>query len=178
MRLNICLAAVAATLVAATPAVGQQVSVNNATAKGTVLLPLSLSETQQLDFGTVIASTTVGADGNVVIDPATGARSFPAGNVIGVATYPGQRGLFQGAGTAGRSVLLTLTPPSVLTSGTNTLAVNSMSFDGCGAGCVSTSRTIDVTGAFTIGVGGDFEVLANQPNGLYSASYAVTADYQ
>ena len=178
MRLNICLAALAATLVAATPAVAQQVSVNNATAKGTVLLPLSLSETRQLDFGTVIASTVAGNDGNVVIDAATGARSFPNGNVIGVATYPGGRGVFQGAGTAGRSVLLTLAPPTLLTSGTNTLTVNSMSFDGCGAACVSTSRTIDPTGSFTVGVGGDFEVVANQPNGLYSASYSVTANYQ
>ena len=178
MRFNVSLAALAATLVAATPAFAQQVSVNNATAKGTVLLPLSLSETQQLDFGTVIASTVVGNDGNVVIDPATGARSFPQGNVLGVATYPGGRGIFQGAGTAGRSVLLTLSPPTLLTSGTNTLAVNSMSFDGCGAGCLSTSRTIDPSGAFTVGVGGDFQIPANQPNGLYSANYSVTADYQ
>jgi hypothetical protein len=177
MRKIICLAALAATA-AVTPAFAQQVTVNNATAKGTVLLPLSLSESQKLDFGTVIASTVVGNDGNVVIDPATGARSFPNGNVLGVATYPGQRGLFQGAGTVGRSVLLTLTPATVLTSGTNTLAVNSMSFDGCGPACVSTSRTIDPTGSFSIGVGGDFQVNANQPNGVYTGTYSVTADYQ
>jgi hypothetical protein len=176
MRYTLLVAALAATV--ATPALAQQAQVNNATAKGTVLLPLSLSETQKLDFGTVIASITVGADGNVVIDPATGARTFPQGNVVGVATYPGQRGLFQGAGTAGRTVLLTLTPATLLTSGTNTLTVNSMSFDGCGAGCVSTSRTIDPSGSFTVGVGGDFQIPANQPNGVYSASYMVTADYQ
>lgn len=180
MRFNIYLAAVAATFAVATPALAATVSVtvNNATAKGTVLLPLSLTESKQLDFGTVIANTTVGNDGNVVIDAATGARTFPAGNVLGVATYPGQRGVFQGAGTAGRTVSLTLSPPAVLTSGTNTLAVNSMSFDGCGAGCLSTTRLLDVNGTYTVGVGGDFEVVANQANGLYSASYSVTADYQ
>lgn len=175
MRLNICLAALAATLVAS-PALAQQASVNNATVKGTVLLPLSLSETKQLDFGTVIANTTAGNNGNVVIDAATGARTFPAGNVVGVATYPGSRGLFQGAGTVGRSVLLTLAAPTLLTSGTNTLTVNSMTFDGCT--CTSTSRTIDATGSFTVGVGGDFQIQANQPNGVYSATYSVTADYQ
>ena len=173
MRLNVCFAAIAATLVA-TPALAQQATVNNAVAKGTVLLPLSLSQTQPLDFGTVIASTT--AAGNVVIDAATGARSFPAGNVVGVATYPGSNGVFQGAGTVGRSVLLTLTPPALLTSGTNTLVVNSMTFDGCT--CTNTSRTIDSTGSFTAGVGGDFAIAANQPNGVYSATYSVTADYQ
>lgn len=173
MRLNVCFAAIAATLVA-TPALAQQATVNNATAKGTVLLPLSLSETKKLDFGTVIASTT--AAGNVVIDAATGARSFPAGNVVGVATYPGSNGQFQGAGTVGRSVLLTLTAPALLTSGTNTLVVNGMTFDGCT--CTSTSRTIDPTGSFTAGVGGDFAIAQNQPNGVYSATYSVTADYQ
>src|SRR6476646_1558468 len=177
MRFNICLAAVAATLVAS-PALAQQasVTVNNATAKGTVLLPLSLSETQKLDFGTVIASTT--ATGNVVVDPANGTRSFPAGNVVGVPTYPSKNGTFQGAGTPGRSVTLTMTPPSLLTSGLNTLVVNSMTFDGCAGGCTTTSRTIDVRGAFSVGVGGDFQIATGQASGLYSATYSVTADYQ
>jgi hypothetical protein len=178
MRNFVSLAALAATFAVATPAVAQQVDVNDATAKGTVLLPLSLSETEQLDFGTVIASTTLGADADVVIDPATGTRTISNTNVLGVATYPGGRGVFQGAGTAGRSVLLTLTAPALLTSGTNTLVVNSMSFDGCGPNCTNTSRTIDLTGAFTVGVGGSFLVAGKQANGLYTASYTVTADYQ
>ena len=176
MRFNIYLAAVAATVATATPAVAQQVTVNNATARGTVLLPLSLSETQVLDFGTVIASTTAGADGNVVIDAATGVRTFPQGNVLGVITDKGGRGIFKGAGTAGRTVLLSMVPPTLLSNGSTTLAVNSMTFDGCT--CTSTSRVIDLAGSFTIGVGGDFEVAANQQNGVYSANYSVTADYQ
>jgi hypothetical protein len=179
MRYTLLIAALAATTISASPAFAQQATatVNNATVKGTVLLPLTLSETQKLDFGTVIASTT-GA-GNVVIDAATGARSFPQGNVVGVPSYPGQNGSFQGAGTAGRTVALTLNAPVVLTSGTNTLAVNSMTFDGCAATCSSTTRTLDpVTGAFTVGVGGDFQIAQNQPNGVYSSTYTVTADYQ
>jgi hypothetical protein len=177
MRYTLLVAALAATTVAASPAFAQQATVNNAVAKGTVLLPLTLSQTQPLDFGTVIASTT--AAGNVVIDPATGARSFPAGNVVGVPSYPGQNGLFQGAGTAGRTVLLSMTPPAVLTSGTNSLTVTSMTFDGCASTCTSTTRVLDpVSGAFSVGVGGDFAIAQNQANGVYSATYSVTADYQ
>ena len=33
-------------------------------------------------------------------------------------------------------------------------------------------------GSFTVGVGGDFGIAANQPNGTYTALFQVTADYQ
>jgi hypothetical protein len=174
MRFNLGFAAVAATFVVATPAVAATATASvSATAKGTVLLPLTLTESQQLDFGTVIASPTTA--GNVIIDANTGARTV-GGGVVGVPAYPGQRGLFQGAGSANQVVLLNMTPPTVLTSGANSLAVTSMTFDT--AGGLSTTRTIDATGAFSIGVGGNFAIGANQPNGVYSASYTVTADYQ
>jgi hypothetical protein len=51
-----------------------------------------------------------------------------------------------------------------------------MTFDT--AGGLNTTRTIDSTGSFAIGVGGDFAIGANQPNGVYTANYTVTADYQ
>jgi hypothetical protein len=174
MRFYLGLAAAAATLVAATPALAATATATaSATAKGTVLLPLTLTESQSLDFGTVIASPTVA--GNVVINANNGSRTV-GGGVVGVPAYPGQRGIFQGAGSANQIVVLKMTPPAVLTSGTNSLTVNSMTFDTGGG--VNTTRTIDATGAFAIGVGGDFAIGANQPNGVYSASYTVTADYQ
>jgi hypothetical protein len=174
MRFYLGLAAAAATLVAATPALAATATATaSATAKGTVLLPLTLTESQSLDFGTVIASPTVA--GNVVINANNGSRTV-GGGVVGVPAYPGQRGIFQGAGSANQIVVLKMTPPAVLTSGTNSLTVNSMTFDTGGG--VNTTRTIDATGAFAIGVGGDFAIGANQPNGVYSANYTVTADYQ
>jgi hypothetical protein len=174
MRINFGLAALAATFVAATPALAATATATApATAKGTVLLPLTLTESQPLDFGTVIASPTVA--GNVVISADNGSRTV-GGGVVGVPAFPGERGIFQGAGSANQLVLLTLSPPVKLNSGTNSLNVNSMTFDTGGG--VSTTRTIDATGAFSIGVGGDFAIGANQPNGVYTANYTVTADYQ
>lgn len=172
MRYTLFIAALAATV--ATPALAATATATAAaTAKGTVLLPLTLTETQQLDFGTVIASPTVA--GNVTIDADTGARAV-GGGVVGVPNYPGARGLFQGAGSANQVVVLSLSAPAVLTSGANTLTVNSMTFDT--AGGLNTTRSIDSTGAFSVGVGGDFAIGANQANGVYTASYTVTADYQ
>jgi|SRR4051794_23117626 hypothetical protein len=183
MRFTVYLAAAAATLAVATPAVAQQATVTaNATAKGVVLLPLTLSKTSDLDFGTVIASTT--SAGSVVISADDGSRSV-TGGVVGVPNYPGGRALFQGAGTANQAVVLTLSAPSVLTSGANSITVNSMTFDSGAAsapdplsGNLVTSRTIDSTGAFAVGVGGDFAIAQSQANGLYTGAFSVTAEYQ
>jgi len=173
MRLNICLAALAASVAVATPAFAQSVTASaTAEARGLVLQPLTLTRVDDLDFGTVIASAVAGS---VTIDEDTGARSV-AGGVVGVPTAPGQRGLFAGAGTAGQQVDLTLTPPAgnILVSGANFLVVSSMVLDN---GNLLT-RTIDPTGAFQVGVGGTFAIAASQPNGLYAADFDLTAEYQ
>jgi hypothetical protein len=183
MRYFVGLAALAASLAAASPAAAQLVTATgNPTAKGVVVLPLTLSKTSDLDFGTVIASTTL--PGTVVISADDGSRSV-TGGVLGVSSYPGGRAVFQGAGTAGQDVLLTLQAPAVLNNGPATVTVNSMFFDTGAAssvngvtGYLETTRTIDGTGAFAVGVGGDFAIGANQANGVYSAPFIVTAEYQ
>jgi hypothetical protein len=175
MRSKICLAALAASFAAASPAYAQLASAP-AEARGVVLLPLTLTKTQDLDFGTVVASPVAG---NVVIDADSGLRSV-GGGVTAVPSFPGDRALFQGAGSAGQDVDLTLNAPAVLTSGPNLITVTSMTFDNCaGPGaCTTSTRTIDGTGAFAVGVGGDFAIGANQANGLYTANFTVTADYK
>jgi hypothetical protein len=183
MRFTLCLAAAAATLAVATPAAAQLVTATpNPVAKGVVVLPLTLTKTTDLDFGTVIASTT--AAGTVAISADDGSRAV-TGGVVGVPNYPGGRALFQGAGTANQTVLVTLQAPSVLTSGSNSITVNSMYFDSAAAsstnaitGYLETTRTINATGAFAVGVGGNFQIGVNQANGVYSAPFIVTAEYQ
>lgn len=174
------LAAVAATFAMATPAMAQQVTATgNPVAKGVVVLPLTLAKNSDLDFGTVVASTTVA--GTVAISADDGSRAV-TGGVVGVLSAPGGRALFTGAGTATQQVVLTLQAPAVLTSGSNTITVNSMTFDTAAASTVvsgnqTTTRTIDASGAFTVGVGGVFAIKANQANGVYSAPFTVTAQY-
>src|SRR3954454_21714802 len=119
MRLNICLAAVAATLVAATPAVAQQRSAT-AEARGVVLQPLTLTKVSDLDFGTVAGSNVAG---NVTVDADSGVRTT-GGGVIGAPSTV-TRARFDGLGQAGQTVGLTLTPPTgnLLYSGTNSVSV-------------------------------------------------------
>jgi len=173
MRLNFALAALAASVAVATPAYAQSVTASaTAEARGLVLQPLTLTRVADLDFGTVIASNVAG---QVTIDEDTGNRSV-SGGVLGVPTAVGQRGLFAGAGSAGQQVDLALTPPAggVLVSGANFLLVSNFVLDNGNA----TTRTIDPTGAFTVGVGGTFDIAASQANGLYAADFDLTAEYQ
>ena len=144
MRSKIILAALAATAAFASPAMAQTVSTDTAQARGIVLLPLTLThdDTQPLDFGTVMASPLAGT---VSINADDGSR-LVSGGVTAIALDVGGRAIFNGLGTAGQLVDLTLTPP--------------------------------VGGAFVVGVGGEFAIAANQTNGVYSADFTVTAEYQ
>jgi hypothetical protein len=173
MRLNLTLAAAAAALVAATPAVAQQATTTQpAEARGIVLQSLTLSKISDLDFGTVAGSNTIG--GNVVVDADTGART---GNQITLMPGTVSRARFDGFGVPGNTVVLALTPPAggVLTNGGGvTLHINSMSLDN---GNLLT-RTIGATGQFTVYVGGDFQIAAAQANGLYTGNFNLTAVYQ
>lgn len=168
MRFKLCLAALAATTAFASPAAAQTASAT-ADARGVVLQPLTLTRQQHLDFGTVLSSATAGT---VTINADSGARAV-TGGVTAIATGPGSRGLFDGAGSVGQTVVLTLTSPTFLVSGANVIAVNSMGVDSAGL-----TRTVGATGSFQVGVGGDFAIAANQPNGLYTANFTLTAQYQ
>ena len=70
-------------------------------------------------------------------------------------------------------MILALTPPTELTNlAGDTLTVLAMNLDG------PMTRTIAADHSFFVGVGGVIFVTANQPDGLYSATYDLTADDQ
>jgi hypothetical protein len=174
MRLNLALAALAASAAVASPAFAQTVTASaTAEARGLVLQPLTLTRVDNLDFGTVISTA---AAGQVTINEDDGSRTVSGGTLPGPAT--GNRALFAGAGTIGQQVDLTLTPPvgSLLFSGGNSINISNFTLDG-GVGLTDT-RTIDATGTFQVGVGGTFDIAANQANGLYAADFDLTAEYQ
>ena len=174
MRFNICLAALAATVLTASPAFAQQASAN-AVAKGRVLQPLTLTKFIDLDFGTVssdpVTPGTVAVD---VTNPASPVRNKTGGVTLVPGTWQPAR--FDGTGEPGRAFTLTLTPPATLINGANSINVNSMVLDTCN--CTTDTRSADVAGNFTVYVGGNFAIANNQASGLYTATFDVTADYQ
>lgn len=162
----------AAAAAAAVPAAAAPVAANtDATGKALILVPLKLTKIDDLDFGTMITSS---ASGTVALDATTSARTF-AGGVIGVPSAPGHRAYFGGAGTASQMVVVAITSPAQLTDSTgDTIGVLALTLDSGG----NPIRTIDpVTRSFFVGVGGILNVAANQPDGDYSATFQITANY-
>jgi hypothetical protein len=156
---------------AAAPAAAAPVPATvDADGKAIILVPLTLTKIDDLDFGTVITS---GSSGTVALNATTGARTF-AGGVTGVASAAGHRAYFGGAGSPSQQVVVTMNPPAQLTnSNGNTIDVLALTLDG------SPIRTIDpVSRTFFVGVGGIINLTANQPDGDYSALFQVTANYQ
>lgn len=171
IRKLICMAALAVTAVGVSPAQAQSVpALNNADGRALILIPLTLTKIDDLDFGGVIPSP---AAGTVTVNAGTGARTF-AGGVTGVASDAGNRAYFGGAGSPGQQVLVALSPPVELTSaGGDTIPVLGLTLDG------PATRTVDpVARSFFVGVGGTLDIAADQPEGVYTADFSVTAIYQ
>ena len=175
MRLNVCLAALAATLVAS-PALAQQAFPTDtaaATARGTVLQSHSLVNQTALDFG--IVSADPANPGTVSIEAsAAGLRSFTGGVTLLPSTFQAAR--FDGLAAPLENVALTLTPPGgnvIQDAAGDTITVNSMSVDSNGL-----ARQASSTGNFTVYVGGTFGIAANQNSGVYTAQFELTAEYQ
>jgi hypothetical protein len=140
-----------------------------ATGRALILIPLTLTKIDDLDFGTVVPSPVSGA---VSINATTGARTT-IGGVTGVASDAGHRAYFGTAGSPNQQVILSVTqPPALVSASGDTVPVLALTLDG------PPVRTVDpTTRNFFFGVGGIILIGANQPEGVYQATFDVTATY-
>lgn len=128
-----------------------------------VLGALAVTKTSDLNFGRVVASATagtvsVGEDNSRVC--AVGLTCF------GTTTA----GAFSVSGTAGETVTVAITNPSItLSNGSQTMAV-ALSTTTTSLSLTGGSGSFKVAGALTVG--------ANQAPGNYSGQYSVAVDYQ
>ena len=162
----------AALAASAVPAAGAPVGADpNASGRVLILVPLALTKLDDLDFGTVVPSAS---SGTVMINAKTGARSF-TGGAAGILSEAGNRAFFGTSGAGGQQVIVVVDSPAELVSVSNPsdkIPVLTLTLDG------SPIRLIDpVTRTFFFGVGGIIAVNANQPEGVYEATFDVTATY-
>jgi hypothetical protein len=172
MRYLVALAALAATTAFAVPAAAQNVPVPaNAEARGLIIQPLTFTRLSDLNFGTIISTSTAGS---VTVSPLGNTRTATGGAVL-APSGPPTRALFEGYGAEGQTVVLSASFPTTLTNqsdSTRFVTFRNGTFDG------ALSRQIPVGGSFRVGVGGTIDIVANQAPGLYLAPFTVTADYQ
>jgi hypothetical protein len=157
----------AAATVAAAPAEAAPVTATkDASGKALILIPLTLTKVDDLDFGSIIPSSSSGS----VTIPANGGLRSMTGGVTPVASDPGSRAVIAGAGSFGEQVNIFLAPPANLSDGNGHTLPIAMNVD-------SNRVTIDSTRAFSIGVGGTVTVGPNQVDGTYTGTFTVLAQY-
>ena len=144
-------------------------STASASASATIVTPISITKTLDLDFGNVAAS---GAAGTVIINPA-GARSTSGGVSLPVIPGTVSAASFNVAGQANYTYAITLPASVVISSGANNMTVNAFT------STPTTTGTLSAGGAQTVNVGATLNVGAAQASGLYTSAtpFDVTVNY-
>ncbi len=124
-------------------------------------------KTQDLDFGSLIASPTAGT---VIIDPYSDARTTTGGVTLAGGSPSAAR--FSAAGVLNILGLITLPTSIALTgSGGGTMTISAVTTNG------PTTRLFSGTAILDVRVGGTLNVKANQTVGDYTGTFQVTVVY-
>ncbi len=145
-------------------------STASASASATIISPITITKTIDLDFGNVAAS---GAAGTVVIDPA-GARTTTGGASLPVLTGTVSSASFDVAGQALYTYAITLPAAAItISNGANNMTVGTFTSTPTATG------TLDAGGTQTVTVGATLNVGASQASGLYTSGtpFDVTVNY-
>jgi hypothetical protein len=141
-----------------------------ATATAKIFKPLTITAVQNLDFGTIVL-TGSSFTGEVV--------SMSQAGAVTCGSNPGVLLTCSGAPTAAQyklvgtnNAVVTISSPAFNLTGPGTLA-----FTPNAPATVNLGANGSTTG-FTFGIGGSISLDSTTPDGVYSGTFAVTADYQ
>jgi hypothetical protein len=171
------IAVAVATLLLAVGGSAQAASGSSAS-RSQIRKPISLTNSSDLNFGTIVRGTTAGT---VTINAQTAARTSTGGvTVVGATGFT--RANFAGSGSATRIVTLSLNAATItLTNGTGgSMTVNTFRISGNGSAAQTFPRTytLPASGLLSIGVGARLNVTANQADGNYSGTFVLNMNYQ
>jgi hypothetical protein len=155
-------------LMAFTSTAFSQVSATS-NASATIVGPIGISNTQEMNFGNVAVSAT---GGTVVLTPA-GARSTTGGVTLPATTGTVTEAIFHVTGADGYSYAITLPSAALtITSGGNTMTVDTFTSSPSGTGSLS-------GGSEDLSVGATLNVAGGQPAGTYTSAtpFTVTVNY-
>jgi Domain of unknown function (DUF4402) len=143
--------------------------IQSGTGNAVVLNSGTLTEIDELDFGSLIASTT--ATGTATINPTTNVRTV-GGGVTAAGGTP-IRATFMAAGTPGRVVTFNLPNGSItISNGTGgTMTVSNFTRSG------PNPLRLDANGFLIVRVGARLNVGINQAPGVYTGTYNVTVNF-
>lgn len=169
-KLLISAGAAAVLALSATPAAAAPVSAN-ANAQAKIFRPLSITNNNGLDFGTLVLSGS-GTFSTPVAVGQSGALTYD--NTLITASGTTQAASFTVKGTSNQTVAISLPASTVSLSGSNggtlTLTLDAPTTAALGAAGPTTG--------VTFGVGGSITVANTTTDGVYTGTFAVNADYQ
>jgi uncharacterized protein with beta-barrel porin domain len=139
-----------------------------ANAAATIVTPISIEKTVDLNFGAIVPSATagtviVGSDNS--IDKTGGVTLIPLLGTHSAASFT-----VTGAATAQFYVTLPTSLSLNKDGGTETMTVSTFTHNATG--------TLDATGAEDFNVGATLAVAANQAGGVYNGTFDVTVTYE
>ena len=137
-----------------------------ANAAANVITPLSISETNGINFGDVSVGTT---GGTVVLDT-TGGRTV-TGDAEAVSGGTVLSGAYSVTGEGTKAYSITFPLTATISSGGNDMTVNGFNHDAGATPALS-------GGADTFNVGATLNIGASQAPGNYTGTYTLTVDYQ
>ncbi len=137
-----------------------------ANANARIVTPISLTKTADLNFGDVVSSGVVGT---VVVTPAS-ARSATGGATLGNGAAV-TAAAFTVGGQGSATYAITLPGSATVTSGPNTMTVNTFT------STPSPTGTLSAGGSQALNVGGTLNVGVSQATGTYTGTFSVTVTY-
>lgn len=139
-----------------------------ANASATIVTPISISKTADLDFGNVATNGTVGT---VVLTPA-GTRTFTGGVTLPATTGTVTAASFTVSGSGSYTYAITLPASVTITSGSDNMIVNNFTSTPSTTGAL-------VAGQQVITVGATLNLVASQAEGAYTSAtpFTVTVNY-
>ncbi len=141
-----------------------------ATASATIITPIAIANTTDMDFGNISVSAT---PGTVILSPA-GARSTTGGVTLPAVTGTVTSAAFAVTGQASFTYSITVpAAATTITSGANTMTVDTWTSNPTPTG------TLDGTGSQTLSIGATLNVAAGQAAGTYISGtpFTVTVNY-
>ena len=136
----------------------------NSTAR--VVTPISIAKTADMNFGDVVAG---GSAGTVALTPA-GVRSATGGATLGNAGGVAAAA-FTVSGQGSATYAITLPASTTVTSGGNSMTVDTFASNPSGTGALSAGGSQALTCGATLNVG------ASQASGTYTGTFNVTVTY-
>ena len=159
--------AVAALVAAATPAAAVSPA-SQATANAKIYKPLTISKVQNLDFGVIVLGAGAWA-GEVVSISQAGVLTCGGGSNVTCSGAP-QVAKYHLVGTNNATV--TVSSPGFNLTGPGTLAFTPNAPATVNLGATGSTTGVDFS------IGGSITLASTTPDGVYSGTFAVTADYQ